>query len=189
MNLVEVAVATHRLLNEHNLPHGFGGALALNYYADPRATADVDVNVFVPWQQGIGQLSVFEQMGFGPKDDVNTALPIAGVRLVHERSRIALDVFFSLDDHYQEVARRLRWFPFGTDGEELPFFSAEDVVVFKVSFNRDKDWVDIRRLLEHEHAVDLDYIERQALALRGPQMHPRVARVRAMARRAAEGRA
>jgi hypothetical protein len=28
--------------------HAFGGALALAYYAEPRATIDIDVNVFVP---------------------------------------------------------------------------------------------------------------------------------------------
>ena len=30
------------------IPHAFGGALALAYYATPRATVDIDVNVFVP---------------------------------------------------------------------------------------------------------------------------------------------
>ena len=30
------------------IPHAFGGALALAYYAEPRATIDIDVNVFVP---------------------------------------------------------------------------------------------------------------------------------------------
>ncbi len=30
------------------VPHAFGGALALAYYAEPRATIDIDVNVFVP---------------------------------------------------------------------------------------------------------------------------------------------
>src|SRR5947209_7381077 len=30
------------------IPHAFGGALALAYYAEPRATIDIDLNVFVP---------------------------------------------------------------------------------------------------------------------------------------------
>lgn len=188
MNLVEVTVATHHLLREHDLPHGFGGALALNYYADPRATADVDVNVFVPWADGVQRLSLFETLGYRPLNPVEGALPVAGIRLTSEASRIALDVFFSLDEHYEVVAERLRWFPFGRHGEELPFFSAEDIVAFKVSFNRDKDWVDIRRVLEHEPTLDLDYLEQAVIALRGPRMHPRIARVRAMARTAAGGR-
>ncbi len=31
-----------------SIPHAFGGALALAYYAEPRATIDIDLNVFVP---------------------------------------------------------------------------------------------------------------------------------------------
>lgn len=184
MNLIEVAVATHHLLRDHDLRYGFGGALALNYYTDPRATADVDVNVFIPWASGIERLGLFEELGFHPIAPLEEAIPVAGVRLAARSTPIKLDVFFSLDDHYDEVADRLRWFPFGLDGEELPFFSPEDVVVFKISFNRDKDWVDIRRLLEHEESIDLDYVERAAVAIRGPRMHPRVARVRSMGRAA-----
>lgn len=184
MNVVEVAVATHQLLDQHGLAHGFGGALALNFYADPRSTADVDVNVFVPWAEGLRHLELFEAIGYEPTRPLDGALPVSGIRLGRDGSHIKLDVFFSLDEAYQEIAQRLRWFPFGLDGEELPFFSAEDIVAFKLSFNRDKDWVDIRHVLEHQDEIDLAYIERKLLELRGPSMHPRLARVRAMARTA-----
>ena len=30
------------------IPHAFGGALALAYYAEPRATIDIDLNLFIP---------------------------------------------------------------------------------------------------------------------------------------------
>ena len=30
------------------IPHAFGGALALAYYAEPPATIDIDLNLFVP---------------------------------------------------------------------------------------------------------------------------------------------
>jgi len=30
------------------VPHAFGGAISLAYHAEPRATIDIDVNVFVP---------------------------------------------------------------------------------------------------------------------------------------------
>ena len=31
-----------------DVPHAFGGALALAYYAEPWATIDIDLNAFVP---------------------------------------------------------------------------------------------------------------------------------------------
>jgi len=43
-SLPEKVVAIDSALT--GLPHAFGGALALAYYAEPRATVDIDVNVF-----------------------------------------------------------------------------------------------------------------------------------------------
>jgi len=153
----QVALAAHRLLTDAGIDHGFGGALALNYYADPRATVDVDLCVFVPWAEGV-----------------------AGIRLYKEGESAPLDVFFSLDDTYDEIAARVRPKPFGPGRHQLPFLSAEDIVLFKLSFNRDKDWVDIRRVVADGPDLDLTYVERILVAIRGPQMHPRVARLRAM---------
>jgi hypothetical protein len=45
-SLPEKVVAIDRALDD--VPHAFGGALALAYYAEPRATVDIDLNVFVP---------------------------------------------------------------------------------------------------------------------------------------------
>jgi hypothetical protein len=179
--LYDVAVATHRLLDEHGLTHGFGGALALNYYADPRSTLDVDVNIFVPWTEGLTLVPIFEALGYLPVRPLAAAVPISGIRLVKEGEPILVDLFFSIDEGYREVAERLRWFPFGPSDETLPFLSAEDVVLFKLSFNRDKDWVDIRRMLEERPDLDLDYVERALIEMRGPTMYPRMARVRTVA--------
>ena len=40
-----------------------------------------------------------------------------------------LDLFFSLHERYDDIARRIRRFPFGSDGRELPFLSAEDLAL------------------------------------------------------------
>lgn len=56
----------------------------------------------------------------------------------------------------------------------------QDLVVFKLSFGRDKDWVDLRQIIRSGLALDVDYIERQLIALRGPTMYPRLARLRAL---------
>ena len=49
MRLVERIVALHQLLGAADLPHAFGGALALAWCTQrARGTIDIDVNVFVP---------------------------------------------------------------------------------------------------------------------------------------------
>ena len=48
MTLTERIVALHAALAGAGLPHAFGGALALAFCtAEPRATQDIDVNVFL----------------------------------------------------------------------------------------------------------------------------------------------
>ena len=133
--------------------------------------------MFVPFERATEIVAGVEDLGFTPADPPDRWLPIAGVRLVQADDPAMLDLFFSLDERYDEVAQRVRWFPFGAASVDLPFLSAEDLVVFKLSFGRDKDWVDLRRLVAGP-ALDLDYIERQLVGLRGPTMYPRLARLR-----------
>ena len=39
-------------LEDNDIEYAIGGALALGYYATPRATVDVDINIFVPPRTG-----------------------------------------------------------------------------------------------------------------------------------------
>jgi hypothetical protein len=95
---------------------------------------------------------------------------------------LAVDVFPSLDDRYDEIARRVVRHRFGPNGEVLPFLSAEDLCVFKLSFGRPQDWVDLTAMAAARPSLDIEYIEEQAVGLRGPTMYPRVARLRGLLR-------
>ncbi|MBI2761440.1 MAG: hypothetical protein HYX51_08455 [Chloroflexi bacterium] len=35
-------------LTDHAIPFAFGGAIARNYYAEPRLTTDIDLGIFLP---------------------------------------------------------------------------------------------------------------------------------------------
>jgi len=180
MNIEDLTIAVHQLLEEHEVPHGFGGALAFNLYADPRHTEDIDLSAFVPWSSRHDIIPMFTALGFRPNKGLDDAIPVAGVRLVTPDSDLKIDVFFALDETYDRVQERLVRHPFGPDLVELPFFSAEDIALFKVSFNRDKDWVDLRQMIRAGTPLDLEYLEDTLVALRGPSMYPRIARLRAM---------
>ena len=56
----EKIVAIERALVDAAIPHAFGGANALAYYATPRATADIDLNVFVPASRAVRVLGAGE---------------------------------------------------------------------------------------------------------------------------------
>ena len=175
MDFVTLIVRVHRQLDKAGISHAFGGALALGYVAQPRGTVDVDVNVFLgPDRLGVVDAAL-SPLGYrrtiGEMDDV----PIAGIRYEHRAEPFPLDVFPSLDQRYENAERRIERYPFGRGSDVLPFLSAEDLAVFKLSFGRPQDWVDLRAMTEARPAIDVDYVEEQLVGLRGPTMYPRVA--------------
>lgn len=175
MSTAEVAGEVHRVLAGAGIAHAFGGALALNYYAQPRLTADVDVNVAVSVADAGDVLELFERRGFAvdaPED--STQAPAAGVRL--RRGRDTLDLFFVFDPYLEHVVEVAATYRFSTGDEvlDLPFLTANDLVVMKVSFNRPRDWADIEAMLASGTPIDADYVGDRLVAFRGPTMHPRV---------------
>lgn len=180
MSLVGLVLAVHRRLADAGVSHAFGGALALGYVAQPRGTVDVDVNVFVPVDGLDPVLGALEPLGLRPEGA--PAPPVAGVRL-RGGTPYPVDLFPSLSPHYAEVEQRRVSRPFGADAIALPFLSAEDLALFKLSFGRAQDWVDLESIAVARPDLDVAYIERQLVALRGPTLYPRVARLRQLLRR------
>ncbi|MDQ6910935.1 MAG: hypothetical protein M3Z84_09175, partial [Actinomycetota bacterium] len=172
MSLVDLVVDVHRQLAAEGQAHAFGGALALAYIADPRGTVDVDVNVFAPVAEIDAVLHVFAALGLRAAQPRDDWLPMAGIRLRRDADDYPVDVFPSLDERYDEIEHRCVNHPFGPDDVVLPFLSAEDLALFKLSFGRDKDWVDLRAIARSRRDLDIDYIERQLIGLRGPACTP-----------------
>lgn len=182
MSLVQVVLEVHRHLDGADRAHAFGGALALAHIAEPRGTVDIDVNVFSPMAEVGAVLEVFSAIDLVPERDPEHWFPRAGIRLRRAGDPVPVDVFPDLDDRYGEVRRRCVRHRFGPGGDRLPFLSAEDLTVFKLSFGRPQDWVDLRGIAGARPQLDLDYVEEQLLALRGPQMYPRLVRLRSLLR-------
>jgi hypothetical protein len=167
-------VAIHRALGTSRVPHAIGGALALAYYAEPRATADVDVNVFVPtdrWPQVRDALAALGVAGgAAPPPD---ALERDGqARLWWGRN--AVDLFFSYDEFHEEMRRGVRKVPFGE--ATLPILSPEHLAICKAMFDRSKDWLDIEQILVATDPIDLAEIERWLRRMAG-QSDPRIAKL------------
>ena len=180
MQFVEIVLAVHAAFAGAGLSHAFGGALALGYIASPRGTVDVDVNVFVQ-PDGLDPVAAaLAGLGYAPTEDA--APPIAGVRFVSSSDPFPIDVFPNLDPRYAEIERRVVFHGFGPNADRLPLLSAEDLCIFKLSFGRPQDWVDLAAIARARPDLDLGYIEQQAVGLRGPTMYPRVARLRGLVR-------
>lgn len=184
MEFVDLIVQVHQQLEATGIAHAFGGALSLGYAAEPRGTKDIDVNVFVSPEHMPTVERSLSAIGFHRLEGDADAhvVPVAGVRFVHDTDPFPIDVFFSIDDRYNEIERRVTTHPFGRNDEVLPFLSAEDLCVFKLSFNRAKDWLDLAEIARAQPDLDVELIEDLVVALWGPTMYPRVARLRSLLR-------
>jgi len=182
----DVIVEIDAELADAGVRHAFGGALALAYYAEPRGTVDIDINVGVPYVSRSTLLERLDAIGWHADADADAAqsLPAAGIRLHQAGETVVIDLFFAFDDLHDVVLDRAVVRPFIHAGvrHELQFLSAEDLVVFKMSFGRTKDWVDIEAIIAAGTPIDADYVERQLVQFKGVTSYPSAARLRAMLR-------
>lgn len=159
------------------IPHAFGGALALAYYAEPRSTIDIDLNVFVPVAR------------FG---DVATPLVSLGIRAddpsVFELIRrdgqarvmweeVPVDLFFAYDAFHEAAGAACRVVPFAAGS--IPILGPEHLVVCKAIYNRAKDWVDIDAMLEDGTELEVAEVLRWVGRIAGDD-DPRYTRIAAV---------
>ncbi len=143
MNLVERIVLLPETLETAEIPHAFGGALALAWCTErARATINIDVNLFRPAEAAE---TVFEALPEGvavTAEDRTSVATDGQARLWWGPTPV--DAFFNTTPFHEEVAKRCRHESFG--GAEIPFLACRDLAVFKADFNRTKDCADLEEM-------------------------------------------
>jgi hypothetical protein len=145
-------LAVHDGLDAADIPHAIGGAIALGYCVlEPRGTRDVDVNVFVDPQR---TREVFAAMPEG--------VEVSGLQLEHaERDGqvrlkwgiTPIDLFMSVLPFHDRVESHVRHVPF--EGRVIPVLDCTGLAVFKMMFDRIRDWADIEAMVEAQ-SFDFD---------------------------------
>lgn len=172
-SLPDKVIAIHEALAAAKVPHAIGGALALAYYAEPRTTIDVDVNVFVSTERWPDVRDALSPLGIDVNLDVAELERDGQVRLWWERNPV--DLFFSYDPFHEEMKNRARRVPFAET--TIPILSPEHLAVCKAMFDRPKDWLDIEQILVATDPLDLPEIEAWLEAMVGDS-DPRMQRLR-----------
>lgn len=137
----EIARALADALESAGVPYAIGGALALAYWAPPRATNDVDLDVFADEARFGAVFDAIRSTG-AHVDEAEARRQIeerGDFRAEFEGMRI--DVFVAFADLHEGVKARRR--EVILRGRPVWVLSAEDTVVFKMLFDRPKDWIDI----------------------------------------------
>jgi hypothetical protein len=153
-------------LESAGLPYAIGGSMSLGIWGEPRATNDIDVNVFVTPDRF---------------DAVTAALESAGVTVDREQARSGMmdggqfvawdgpwrvDVYTPSIEFSWEAAKTRKQAAFA--GRPRWFLSAEAIAVFKLLYFRPKDAVDLERLLAvRGDRLDVAYIRRWVADMMG----------------------
>jgi hypothetical protein len=141
MKPVNDAIAElHDALEEQGIAHAFGGALALAWCTgDPRATSDVDINIF---HTVIDVARVLAALPSGIQFDEHDVMILqrdGQQRLLWDETPI--DLFFSTTSFHDAASSRCVVHRFLD--RDIPFLSCTDLAVFKAFCNRPKDWIDL----------------------------------------------
>ncbi len=152
--------------------YAIGGALAYGIWAVPRATVDVDVNLFVADAALPRVFSILRDLGISLDEEEARARQLREGMFLGKWGYFRIDLFTpSIDFSWEAERTRVRH---TIGSREAWFLSAEAIAVFKLLFFRPKDLVDLERLVAVHAELDVAYVRRQIAAMMGAE-DPRVA--------------
>ncbi len=179
MTLPERVVALHRALARRRIPHAFGGAIALAYRTlDPRATSDVDINVFLPASEAEKLLRALPSEVAQPEGAAEAIARDGQIRLWWDETPV--DLFFDTVPVHHDAARHRERVEFART--QIPVLGPVELAVFKAMFDRTRDWADIEAMVAAEQ-LDVDTV-REILQTMLPADDHRFGRLEEALRRA-----
>ncbi|MBI3268805.1 MAG: hypothetical protein HYZ53_07270 [Planctomycetes bacterium] len=175
VSVEEVLAAAVRWLDASGLSYAVVGGLALGAWAEPRATADVDVIVAATPTRVLEALPRARDFGFRLDEKKTRA----------QAQRQGMCRLFYGDRHFDVVcgtssvelcaierALRLRILE-----QEAAVATAEDVLLFKLLAGRPQDLADIEKLaLSRKGKLDVEYLRRTARQMARDLLSPKILR-------------
>jgi len=156
-------------LDAAGIPYMLSGSMAMNHYAEPRMTRDIDIVVAVEETDAPRIGALLEADFICEPAAVSDAIRRRGMwNAIHREWIVKVDFVVRKDTpfHREEFARRQR---IRLNGRELSIVTAEDLVLSKLLWGKDSrselQLGDVRNLLRSVEGLDWDHLERWAAAL------------------------
>jgi len=169
----EAALLLADALEARGISYALGGALAYGQYGIPRATNDVDVNVFVRDEALAAVAAALRSVGIAVTDEAFRHDAAAEGLSVLRLGNVRIDVFtpsIAFSWQAERTRRRAR-----IDGRDVWFLAPEAIAVFKLLFFRTKDLADLERLVAVSgKTMDLAYVRERVREMMGDD-DPRLA--------------
>jgi hypothetical protein len=166
-SLVEAIAAIIDHFEGAGIDYAIGGAVSYSAWAEPRATRDIDLNIWVTLERIEHAFDVLAAAGV--RLDRAAARRDADERgmFVGYLGEYRVDVFIPSVPFYAEALRRRRRVRLAH--RDTWVLSADTLIVFKMLFYRPKDLVDVQRLIEIQgDAVDRGFVRQSLIDMLGP---------------------
>ena len=105
-NQLDRMLALDQALSASGIPYAFGGAIALDYYTEPRATSDFDVNIFCGDDAAAPVWERLSAIGV-PVTDEGRAIAAQDGQVRLPWGAYKLDLFFSTTAFHDAMVERV----------------------------------------------------------------------------------
>jgi hypothetical protein len=166
---LEVLKTVTRRLEMAAIPYMITGSMAVNYYAVPRMTRDIDLVVELSEPDVDRVIRLFQVDFYIEREAVETALRERTMfNIIHHAFVIKVDVVIRKESEYrfEEFSRRQR---ISVDGHEMCIVTPEDLILSKLEWAKNTQsevqLSDVRNLLTGVEGLDRNYLTRWASRL------------------------
>jgi len=163
---LEVLKLAIDLLGKANIPYMISGSMALNYYALPRMTRDIDIVIELKEEDINNFVFNFENDFMVDEEMIREDVRQSGMfNLIHNKYVFKVDFIIRKRSLYGNEAFNRRRNVLIDDCQTC-FISPEDLVISKLDWARsggsEMQLKDVKNLLQMVEGLDTNYIERWA---------------------------
>jgi hypothetical protein len=159
---LEVLKSVTRRLEAAGMPYMVTGSMAINYYALPRMTRDIDIVVELSTRDADRLCDIFQDHFYLDREAVRRSIEEKEMfNIIHRAYVIKVDFVVRKDTDYrrEEFARRRR---VSVEGRDLFMVAPEDLIISKLDWARDTrseiQLADVRNLLACVADLDRAYL-------------------------------
>ncbi len=163
---IEVLKIVSSRLNGASIPYMLTGSMAMNYYAQPRMTRDIDIVIELPESEASRLSSLFSADFLCEEEAIRSAVRIQGMfNIIHSTLIVKVDFVVRKNEPYRlaEFARR-RFIE--VDNQAISIVAPEDLLLSKLDWAKpsrsELQLDDVRNLISTVGDLDWEYIDRWA---------------------------
>jgi hypothetical protein len=161
MNEIDIVRDISRSFEQADIPYMLTGSMAMNYYAQPRMTRDIDVVIAISQEDVAGVAALFRPDYYLSEQSIRESLAHESIfNLIHHESVIKVDCIIRKSSEYRRIEFERRQKISIRDFTTF-IVSKEDLIISKLAWAKDShseiQLGDVRNLLAT--GFDSEYLE------------------------------